>query len=76
MNHLVPLNKKEETKNMINFDCKYCDFSGDVADCFPDQFYCPTCKRNQNDEDDLNWKESDLTLTYYDTDSGRRFRSR
>ena len=47
---------------MINFDCKYCDFSGDVADCFPDQFYCPACHRNQNDSEDRNWKESDLKL--------------
>ena len=57
--------------------CKYCD-ERNVWDnqIFPDSNYCKICHRNQSNPDEVNWKESNLTLTYHDTSFGRRFKSK
>ena len=60
----------------FEFICKYCGEKS-VWDnpTYPDSFFCKWCYRHQ-EKDEVNKAESNLTLTYYDTDSGRRFRSR
>ena len=47
----------------FEFLCKYCE-ERNVWDnqIFPDSNYCKICHKNQNDESDVNWKESDLKL--------------
>ena len=49
---------------MVNFECQFCEYAGNVIDCYPDQLFCPRCHSLQLDENNKNWAESTAKITY------------